>query len=60
MSGLLVPVAEAPDFPLHDLRRELAARNVHVNFGAIWRFFAQIQRIGATPAKVEQLFRGML
>ena len=38
---LLARVAEAPDLPLHDLRRELAARNVHVGYGTIWRFFAK-------------------
>jgi putative transposase len=38
---LLARVAEAPDLPLHDLRRELAARNVHVGYGPIWRFFAK-------------------
>jgi len=27
--------------PLHDIRRELAARNVRVGYGTIWRFFAK-------------------
>jgi transposase len=38
---LLALVAAAPDLPLHDIRRALAARNVHVGYGAIWRFFAK-------------------
>jgi transposase len=38
---LLARVAAAPDVPLHDLRRALAARNVHVGYGTIWRFFAK-------------------
>jgi transposase len=38
---LLARVAESPDLPLHDLRRELAARNVDVGYGTIWRFFAK-------------------
>jgi putative transposase len=37
---LLALVASAPDLPLHDIRRGLAARNVHVGYGTIWRFFA--------------------
>jgi transposase len=35
------PRAAAPDLPLHDIRRELAARNVRVGYGTIWRFFAK-------------------
>src|SRR3984893_7748562 len=35
------PDAAAPDLPLHDIRRELAARNVRVGYGTIWRFFAK-------------------
>jgi transposase len=38
---LLALVAAAPDLPLHDIRRALAARNVHVGYGTIWRFFAK-------------------
>ena len=38
---LLARVAAAPDLPLHDIRRELAARNVHAGYGTIWRFFAK-------------------
>ena len=38
---LLARVAAAPDLPLHDIRRELAARNVRVGYGTIWRFFAK-------------------
>lgn len=38
---LLARVAVAPDLPLHAIRRELAARNVHVGYGTIWRFFAK-------------------
>ena len=38
---LLARVAAAPDLPLHDIRRELAARHVHVGYGTIWRFFAK-------------------
>jgi transposase len=38
---LLARVAAAPDLPLHDIRRELAARDVHVGYGTIWRFFAK-------------------
>src|ERR1700724_3068944 len=34
-------VAAAPDLLLHDIRRELAARNVRVGYGTIWRFFAK-------------------
>ena len=32
---LLARVAASPDLPLHDLRRELAARNVPVGYGTI-------------------------
>src|SRR6202045_350890 len=35
------PRAAAPDLPLHDIRRELAARNVRFGYGTIWRFFAK-------------------
>ena len=38
---LLALVAAAPDLPLYDIRRKLAARNVHVGYGTIWRFFAK-------------------
>lgn len=38
---LLARIAAAPDLPLHDIRRELAARNVRVGYGTIWRFFAK-------------------
>src|ERR1700730_5482703 len=38
---LLARVAAAPDLPLHDITRELAARNVRVGYGTIWRFFAK-------------------
>jgi transposase len=38
---LLARVAASPDLPLHDIRRELAARNVGVGYGTIWRFFAK-------------------
>src|SRR3977135_2699427 len=35
------PRRRGPDLPLHDIRRELAARNVRVGYGTIWRFFAK-------------------
>ena len=38
---LLARIAAAPDLPLHDIRHELAARNVRVGYGTIWRFFAK-------------------
>jgi transposase len=38
---LLARVAASPDLPLHDVRRELAARHIHVGYGTIWRFFAK-------------------
>ena len=38
---LLARIAAAPDLPLHDIRRELAAHNVRVGYGTIWRFFAK-------------------
>jgi transposase len=38
---LLARIAAAADLPLHDIRRELAARNVRVGYGTIWRFFAK-------------------
>jgi transposase len=38
---LLARIAEAPDLAPHDIRRELAARDVHVGYGTIWRFFAK-------------------
>src|ERR1700719_4235814 len=38
---LLARIAAAPDLPLHDIGRELAARNVRVGYGTIWRFFAK-------------------
>jgi transposase len=38
---LLALVAASPDLPLHDIKRELAARNVRVGYGTIWRFFAK-------------------
>jgi transposase len=38
---LLARVAASPDLPLHGIRRELAARHVHVGYGTIWRFFAK-------------------
>lgn len=31
----------APDLPLHGIRRALAARDVHVDYGTLWRLFAK-------------------
>ena len=38
---LLARIAEAPDLALHDIKRELAARHVHVGYGTVWRFYAK-------------------
>jgi transposase len=37
---LLALVAATPDLSLHEINCALAARNVHVGYGTIWRFFA--------------------
>ncbi len=49
---LLARVAASPDLPLHDIRRELAARNVRVGYGTIWRFFAFFAKEKITFKKI--------
>jgi transposase len=37
---LLERIAAVPDLTVEEIRAELAARNIRVSYGTVWRFFA--------------------